>query len=434
MRICNSAIACALLLPVLAVAATPKEQFDEQVAAYKKAGEPIEPQDFNTKPPPGRDNGALDLRAAWAVIDTRTDGWKKAIEREDQYILPLTDADADQIRAVVNELAFDLIDSAMTKKDVDWEIEIKSPTIAILLPDLSKQRALARLVAARALLAHHEGDDATALTDVRRMRFIANSVGRMPFVVSHAVSRNIDEMAARTAALISPELKVGAGSKQASAAALKQTFADLLDDSASNQSLRRALLTERMSQVDASTLLAEKKLDPKYFASVKRQDLEAITPDMAFGDALLLIRRATATIAAVSAAETWPAVQQKLPPRPAEMEPAQRKDHVVLNLLLPNMDNLIRGQFRTRTQRRMAATALAIRWYANDHTRTMPPTLNDLVPQYLPAVPVDATSNGQPISYIASGSAPALVSAADKTLITHLRRQPRKAAAGGRGS
>jgi hypothetical protein len=430
MNICNSAmVAVLLLMPLSAGGATAKEQLDEQVAAYKKAGQPIEPQDFNRPKIADGDNGAINLRAAAGLIDTKSDLWKTVMDGKEKDTLPLADADVEGIRAVVaaNEKAFAHVDAAMQKKDIDWGIEIKSPTIEILLPDLSLQRALARLIAARALVAHQSGDDATALSDVRRLLFIADAAGRMPFIVSNVVARSIRLIAARTGELVAPELKVGSRQGQATAEQLRQTIGALLDDAKAHESLRTALLAERASQLDLSLLLAEKKLDAKHIGNVKQQDLSAITPEMAYGDALLLLRRTTGVIEAVSSAQTWPAANEKLPPLPAEIEPPQRRNHIVLNLLLPSLDNVIRGHYRVRTQRRMVATALAIRWYAADHQGANPAALKDLVPKYLPAVPTDAIAPGAPpIGYLSGGSAPVLFSAADKTLIVHLTRPPRK--------
>src|SRR5258708_3211423 len=55
--------------------------------------------------------------------------------------------------------------------------------------------------------------------------------------------------------------------------------------------------------------------------------------------------------------------------------------------------------YRAMADRRLAATALAIRLYALDHDGQLPPTLDALAPQYLPAVPIDPMS-GQSLRYL----------------------------------
>jgi hypothetical protein len=59
----------------------------------------------------------------------------------------------------------------------------------------------------------------------------------------------------------------------------------------------------------------------------------------------------------------------------------------------------------------MAATLLAIRLYQADHGGKLPARLEDLVPEYLPAVPIDTlAAGGKPIRYVPDGERPMLYS------------------------
>ena len=51
------------------------------------------------------------------------------------------------------------------------------------------------------------------------------------------------------------------------------------------------------------------------------------------------------------------------------------------------------------THRRLAAAALAVRWYAVEHDGRLPASLEELVPRYLPAVPLDPMAKGRPLGY-----------------------------------
>jgi hypothetical protein len=74
-------------------------------------------------------------------------------------------------------------------------------------------------------------------------------------------------------------------------------------------------------------------------------------------------------------------------------------------------DSSVRRHFETVTDRRMAATALAIRLYQLDHAGARPQRLDELVPSYLPAVPLDAMAAGnRRISYLPTGADPVLYS------------------------
>jgi hypothetical protein len=58
--------------------------------------------------------------------------------------------------------------------------------------------------------------------------------------------------------------------------------------------------------------------------------------------------------------------------------------------IVPAHDRAAVTHFVTLTHLRLAAAALALRAYAADHAGALPPSLNDLVPQYLPNVPADS--------------------------------------------
>ena len=63
------------------------------------------------------------------------------------------------------------------------------------------------------------------------------------------------------------------------------------------------------------------------------------------------------------------------------------------------------------TDRRLAATALAIRLYQHDHAGKPPDRLEQLVPQYLPAVPIDPmASPSRAIGYRVAAEHPVLYS------------------------
>jgi hypothetical protein len=57
--------------------------------------------------------------------------------------------------------------------------------------------------------------------------------------------------------------------------------------------------------------------------------------------------------------------------------------------LIPTYDRAAFTHYVALTQTRLAAAALALRAYAADHDGAMPSSLDDLVPQYLPALPAD---------------------------------------------
>jgi hypothetical protein len=72
----------------------------------------------------------------------------------------------------------------------------------------------------------------------------------------------------------------------------------------------------------------------------------------------------------------------------------------VISTAFGPIDRYVYQEFFASAQRRAAAVALAIRLYRIDH-HAWPPSLDHLVPSYLPLVPADPLAAGnRPIGYI----------------------------------
>src|SRR5690606_32105604 len=72
-----------------------------------------------------------------------------------------------------------------------------------------------------------------------------------------------------------------------------------------------------------------------------------------------------------------------------------------LLILLPSLDRAVEAEFRSRTDRYLAAVTLAIHSYKRDNGQ-LPPDLAALVPDYLPAVPIDPMAATGDLRYDAS--------------------------------
>jgi hypothetical protein len=86
------------------------------------------------------------------------------------------------------------------------------------------------------------------------------------------------------------------------------------------------------------------------------------------------------------------------------------KRYILASMLLTTIDRAVEHRYRVLTERRLAATVLAIRLYEIDKGRR-PETLDQLVPDYLPAVPLDPmVAGGQPLRYRADATRPVVYS------------------------
>jgi hypothetical protein len=435
-----------------------QKRLAKQAAAYKAAGEPIEPGDFARREPlSDEDNGAIDLRDAFKSIDQTTEIYKN-YEKQNLEI-PLTGKEIAAAAAAIdaNGKAFEGIDNAMKRKGVDWRIVVSTPAINVLLPHLNEVRELATLVNTRAMLRYQDGDHAGALADMKRVRFLADAVEEPPQVlVTHLVGIGCNAIVSNQVQRMAPELKIGGDAKSATPQQTAELIALLLDDARQKENARMGMLGERMFQYDTARALADgtlslQNLTSPRAATATNSALVAtvgyVARPIALEDGLIMIRHTTAVAKTAMESPDWQTYKAKVPVMPPEkMNPIR---HVVLAILLPSFERAALTDYRSTGERRTAAAALAIRWYAHEHDGKLPEKLADLVPKYLPAVPMDPYVPNQPIKYIPDVSRPILYLAGENgvddggseaatvsranpgkyerlDVVTHLKKQPRE--------
>src|SRR5205807_2643017 len=69
-------------------------------------------------------------------------------------------------------------------------------------------------------------------------------------------------------------------------------------------------------------------------------------------------------------------------------------------LIWAGFDRAIERHFRCLGDRRATVISLAAQLYRADHDGRWPARLDELVPAYLPAVPIDPFTQGRPFGYI----------------------------------
>jgi hypothetical protein len=138
----------------------------------------------------------------------------------------------------------------------------------------------------------------------------------------------------------------------------------------------------------------------------------AILRPFALNDARLLVAHDSRTIEAALGSKTWPAMKRAFPGFDyPEVVRQSSILHIPAALFTPHHDHLLKGYFWSLTVRRVATTALAIRLYLVDRGGQLPARLEDLVPAYLPAVPLDPMADGdRPLGYRADLANPILYS------------------------
>ena len=369
---------------------------------------------------PPAQNPAVDYAAAFLLIDPAADAWhdwdlypkheyeqtpderaeyaalrRKAVAAGADVLARLAGADT-KIRPAV----------AVTAGDFGVWSERDGPLPANLidaaLPHLFAQRTLADLLHADARVAAEDAKDAEDADAERVLRDAVRLIGSADALDADAHTLVEHLVAVGTRRLAAASILETADIAADGPTPLLETVTTLLlDDAASAAGYRRGLAGEATIQQAAIVSLAAAP------AASGRQP--APTGGIGWRAALLqpVLRGAQTRLAdhmlpALNTADaaTLPAAAATLPDT-AWMDRASHLDRAA-SLLIPSLDRAMLAEFKARADLRLAAAALAVRRHARDHDGAPPPTLDALVPRYLPRVPADPMAAAGELRYDAA--------------------------------
>jgi hypothetical protein len=389
-----------------------------EINRIQAAGEPIFPEDFNpTEDIPKEHNAALALIKAFEVYDTTYE------TKEFPALVEMTDEDWSLIAQGVadNAETLALIRSARSMSQLDWGLRFRSPAINIMLPQLSAQRALARMLARFSAYYHHTGKDVVAIELLRDGLHQSELVQEPPMLISYLVGTACSSLTVHTIEFMAHELVVGEF-PGASREQVNALINDLFDDHTFQAGLRSALYGERMFQLDCVTQIVEGELSFMAMSAVSSRPSPLIgvlgypIEPLFQLDGVRMIEHMNGVARAVEE-PNWPATNRIIGPLETKLErSASRLEMLkkpVSMLMMPSLGRAVQSHYRALAERRMAAIALAMRLYELDHGRR-PRELAELVPEYLPAVPLDPMAEGdRPITYLPDAKQPILYSIGD---------------------
>jgi len=410
----NRAFLTVALLVVVAVIAHgfwgrhEAKKLQELLAQYRAAGEPVSVSEFAAQPVPEDEDAAAVLRKAAQAIDENSEAWQAFDEAEETAAHPLTDKEVEAYRNVVATYvpALEAPAEAARRPKLDWGVAWSSPVFANLdLGYLGEQRRLARLLAADAMLARHDGDYARSLRRADELLLLSRLVDQQSSLITHLVSIGLSAMASdvavKTAQVMT--LKPSEGAKRSlRREQVTALIAALLDTTALEDGRRRFWLGERMMMVDSMQCMADGRISGLSLDATP----EERSKSTAFGGYLLrpIAYRDARYMATVMTRAREAAVAPDLPTNRAmlakdSLDRDPGRGHLFARILLPSFGRAAEQDYKALSDRRMAAVVLACRLYRLEHDDQLPTSLADLVPAYLPAVPVDALTAGQPIGY-----------------------------------
>ncbi len=383
-----------------------------QLAEYRDAGQPVDLENFDPPAIPDSDNAARAYSNAATALTLTP-------EQRDQMFgpspIPVAANQTVMLQAIAdNTKTLQLVLEARTMHGVDWGYRMRSPLFDQPFKSWAETRTLAKFLGSLADHYHHVGNDAAAIETVRDIIKLGLTIRKTPTLIASLVAMATDSIACGTLEDITHNLKISsspasetAHPQPASRAAVESFIQDLLDERELQSVTARTFYGERAYSLDCCNLVVNGKITPDDYLGrlspsspiIKILDyvrIKAFLPKLN-RDTLRILQDLTA-LAEAAQKSNWPQAKEFVPPA---------SDQGILDILsfpIRESDTEIFSRFLTLhfrlvAQRRMAAIALAMRLYEIDHHRR-PAKLTELVPKYLPAIPVDPFSPAsQPIGY-----------------------------------
>jgi len=286
------------------------------------------------------------------------------------------------------------VDQATSQPTCRWGHGFYSPLINMLLPELPQCRRVALLIVTSAEVEHHRHNDDEAIRRFGQILYLSDACEGSPTRVSHLVAAGLTEMVVAHLEGVVPELTIGSRPRGAiPSEELSKFIRKLCDESQTLAGLKYSLETDRAQIIDSYLNLTGTDTFSKYTAG-----------PLTFHDARVALEQCRLMDSTLINSNDRPSAIAALKSIPVGQYWTNDE------LIGTNPDGLITTHFRVLADRRLLATATAIRSYQVDHG-VRPATLAELVPAYLPSIPIDPMSpDDSPIKYVAAGADPYLYS------------------------
>ena len=406
-----------------------QRNLDATVQAIRDAGEPIDRDDYPLPIPDGVELASTHLHAAlneWPRIEgyVSSDPYSELAEGEytiidtdwfnyspQRDVRPrLEDPITDNVAYLqqIETLILPHLRAAAECEYAGWPIDWDAPPFEVYFPHLTQMRRLARLLQDAAVRAANEDRFSLSLEMIRHMLTIADfSRDNNGLLISHLVCLSIHMLASEAIETLLPSWE---GTPNAEATAQAHLLIEqLLNEFNLQSSLVRAFEIERWAVFHTLTPIIEHNdlsvLGPAfdYPNALTHGFLLMVRPhlknDIAYSLACL-----TRYLDASKSLESYADWQANDPSKEIDQTLAQYRIRYVLSgIMIPAISPAIDTHMQILMRRRLAATAIAIKLYELEHS-FRPDRLNQLVPNYLPAVPTDLFSpDGHPVAYLPEG-------------------------------
>jgi len=383
-----------------------RQLLDAELAARRARGERVLPEDFATSTIPDSDNAAVILTNAGKAIDEDAPCPSSSnLSFANYFPYPKSWMLMTEKAVVADQKALTLARHSRQCSGADWQIPMRWDAVSSILPNYGPVRSLANLLGDAAVLSHLNGDDREALERAVDLLHLSSSVDQQPVLIGHLVAMGIEAVATYRICLIAPRLTISDAASPAPPATAPATRTQV-------QALTARLLDEDSHRATVAKMFEGERA--MQLSMLQDSSARNIVLRPLFQLQTIQIVRAIDQHVTAATQPTWPAVRTAWSTTaPSGTGGMNAITQMWNSILMPSMIRAMQADFRIVLVRRAAAVSLASRLYQIDHKGAFPPSLQALVPKYLPAVPLDPfAADGRPLAYILAdgGSRPIVYS------------------------
>lgn len=383
-------------------------RLDQLLASYRAAGQPTTLADLQHPPIAEDQNAGLLYINAGAAVQNRK---KKPFLDDLCGNVPFCRQNAEALAELIANNAQPLasLRRGRSLESCDFGVQFTSPAIDLQFPHLSQIRTLAKLGSVSAIQAHISGDDSAAFDSTLDL-FALSRAARTDShtMIQYLIGVAIESLACRAIESIQSPLAAAGTGSQPDSGQLRALIQILLAEDDMRATYHHAMLGERAFVLDYMMVVIEspEKMGAPAASPFSALIKPALLADVVHGQELIT------QVAGMAEFTNVEQTRKKYPEQPSNDTLAGLQS-TLSSMLIPSYLRSVELYYRALAERRMAACALAIRLYEREHGQ-LPATLTELVPQYLPAVPLDPmAADNRPISYHPDGEAPILYSVGD---------------------
>lgn len=380
------------------------------IAHYRGLGELVLPEDFPESGPNEPTPWPIEVAGLLAPDPNEGLSWDCVL---DNWTLALEQPAA--VDSLLSDNAAAIERMRRAQGDSICKMKLRPNRNCLAGVSFSAWRRAAKFANAHARVANLRGDEREATAGLELAADLADCAARYPVFFGHLIYLSVDALVSKTVMFIAPELFAGRPPDADLRSRIERLIARLGDEGVLRSAWREAMLGERAFVLD--------NFEAMYDGN-GRHPVMGLPLTPAQSAWFFVMRPAVrlqaarmigefSAIAGQGAAASFDPIARRHPERP-ELTLVFLAEREWLRSVQPSTSDPLRRVQRlhlaTIAKRRMAATALALRLFALDHGRAAE-RLDELVPRYLPAVPIDPFDPaGGPIRYRAAMPRPVLYS------------------------